>query len=437
MGHIEVTSSDRERDSAVAHYGTAFFVYSQVSYVTYKLLGMECPIANRYRSRVPDLTSVAMPLTESESRHQRAMALAAAKSASSNQSDETFNVGTAVNPRERPRGMMAPSGSLMNFNPSTSRSIPMVAPPPLTAPVPPAPAAPLPLPTQLRSSHQRSGSAAQLMFDDDFSQFPTHALSLTNIANTAGTTPKAVANAGPVAMTSERNMSRARPSPPSSISAASGLAIQKQLFPPPPAPSSSSSASQTTSHQQHRRSASQTMSPPLHPSSQQPQLPSVEPGSSFDRRHSIDSAVKEQQQVLFIGEASDDEDDDDDALGTNLNKIKVHNHSTENVKSRESLILNEDDRLFAKTYMIQSQLKSDDEQTSSSSSAEEQEKTGRVSSLPLEDGRDEIAVFFSRSPRRKLRCQSPRYVPDIILRQMTEKRVSPRRTLTTRIWSNA
>ncbi|CAF4502715.1 unnamed protein product, partial [Rotaria magnacalcarata] len=60
---------------------------------------------------------------------------------------------------------------------------------------------------------------------------------------------------------------------------------------------------------------------------------SVESNLSFDRRPSVDSSAKQeqqqQQQVLFIGEASDD--DDDDALGTNLNKLKVHNHSTENV----------------------------------------------------------------------------------------------------------
>jgi hypothetical protein len=96
----------------------------------------------------------------------------------------------------------------------------------------------------------------------------------------------------------------------------------------------------------------------------------MESSSSYERRHSIDSSVK--QQVLFIGEASDD--DDDDALATNLNKLKIYNHSTESVKSRESLILNEDDRLFAKTYTINSQLKSDDEQTSSSSSDDQENK---------------------------------------------------------------
>ena len=182
---VLICSMNKPSSSTLLMYSSLtrsfMFVYSQVSHVTYKLLGMECPVPNRYQSRVPDLTNIAMPLTDSESRHQRAMALAAAKSSASNQLDEMSTVGTAVNPRERPRGMMAPSGSLLNFNSTTSRAIPMVAPPPLNAPVPPTVVAPLPLPTQIRSSHQRSGSAAQLMFDDDFSQFPTHALSLTNI----------------------------------------------------------------------------------------------------------------------------------------------------------------------------------------------------------------------------------------------------------------
>ena len=108
---------------------------------------MDCPIPNRCHSKIPDLTGIPLPLTESESRHQRAMILAAAKSTLTNQTDENQSVGTAVNPRERPRGMLAPSGSLLNFNPKT---IPLVVPPPL------------PPPPQLRSTQQRSGSAAQL-----------------------------------------------------------------------------------------------------------------------------------------------------------------------------------------------------------------------------------------------------------------------------------
>jgi hypothetical protein len=317
-----------------------------------------------------------MTLTDSEARHQRTMAAATAKSMSTNNSDETSTIGTAVNPRERPRGIMAPSGSLINFNQATQRPATVVVPPP-----PPPPSVPAPVPSQSRSSHQRSGSAAQLMFDDDFSQFPSHALSLTNIPNMT-TTPKAT---NQTTATTERNVSRARPSPPASISAASGFTLQQQLFPPPPSSSSNTplTATITTAivHHQHRRSASQTISPTNNQSAFQ-HASSVESNSSFDRRHSIDSSVKQQpqqQEVLFLGEASDD-DDADDGLATNLNKLKVYNHSTENVKSRESLILNEDDRLFAKTYTINSQLKSDDEQTSSSLSDDNEtnEKKNRV-----------------------------------------------------------
>jgi len=349
-----------------------FFYLFEVSYITYKLLGIECPIPNRYQSKIPDLSTISIPLTESESRHQRTIALANAKSASTNSSDDTSTLGTAVNPRERPRGIIAPSVPLISFNQTTPRPTAAVVPPPPPPISVPAPVV-LPVPTASRSSHQRSGSAAQLMFDDDFSQFPTHTLSLTNIPNMT-TTPKTIA-------TPERNVSRARPSPPPSISAASGLALQQQLFPPPPTSLSSNTQSTTNvGHHQHRRSASQTISP-TNTQSFFPQASSVELSSSYERRHSIDSSVKQQQQqqqVLFIGEASDD--DDDDALTTNLNKLKVYNHSTENVKSRESLILNEDDRLFAKTYTINSQLKSDDELTSSSISDdnENKEKINRV-----------------------------------------------------------
>lgn len=347
-----------------------FFCLFKVSYITYKLLGIECPIPNRYQSKIPDLSTITIPLTESEYRHQRTIALANAKSTTANLSDEASTLGTAVNPRERPRGIIAPSGSLINFNQTTQRPPPpaVVVPPPpppplLQQPPPPPPSVAAPplvlpsLPTPTRPSHQRSGSAAQFMFDDDFSQFPTHTLSLTNIPNMTTTTPKATP-------AQERNVSRARPSPPSSISAASGVAIQKQLFPPPPISSSNTQTPTTnTNHHQHRRSASQTMSPTNNPSSFQ-HTSSVDLSSSYERRHSIDSSVKQQQQQVFIGEACDD--DEDDGLATNLNKLKVYNHSTENVKSRESLILNEDDRLFAKTYTINSQLKSDDELTSSS-----------------------------------------------------------------------
>ncbi|CAF1671565.1 unnamed protein product, partial [Adineta ricciae] len=323
----------------------------QVAFITYKLLGIECPIPNRCQSKIPDLSTIPMPLTESESRHQRTIALANAKPTLTSTSDEASTLGTAVNPRERPRGMIAPSGSFINFTQSPQRSPAVAGPPP---PPPPKPQLPPPIQvaTPTRTSHQRSGSAAQFMFDDDFSQFPNHALSLTNIPNMTVTTPKTAA------ATPDLNVSRARPSPPASLSAASGVVFQQQLFPPPPVTSSSNTqlTSTTIGHHQHRRSASQTISP----INDQPilqQANSVESTASFERRHSIDSSTKptaSQPEVLFINEASDD-DEDDDAVATNLNKLKVYNHSTENVKSRESLILNEDDRLFAKTYTINSQ----------------------------------------------------------------------------------
>jgi hypothetical protein len=73
------------------------------------------------------------------------------------------------------------------------------------------------------------------MFDDDFSQISSQTISLTNIP-----------------AKTEQIPSRARPSPPATISAASGFPLQQQLFPPPPPPSSNVSG--------HRRSSSQTIS---------------------------------------------------------------------------------------------------------------------------------------------------------------------------------
>lgn len=317
-------------------------------------MAVDCPVVNRCHSRVPDLAAVTVPLTESEARHQRAMALAATKTNSNSTTDENHTVGTAVNPRERPRGMAAPPSGFINLNPTNQRVLPIVVPPPSST---------------TSTVQQRSGSAAQSLFDDDFSQYPTHALSLNNLqSSNTSSTPKSTANA-------DRNVSRARPSPPSSISGASGLAIHKQLFPPPPNGSSNSISS--TMHQ-HRRSASQTISPEDNFPNQTTTLASTETDNNGNdqRRHSVDSSMKTNadEPVVFIGDASSDEDDDPNGLGTNLTKLKIHNHSTENVKSRESLILNEDDRLFTKTYMAHTQLKSDDEQSLSSSSDEDEKK---------------------------------------------------------------
>jgi AP2-associated kinase len=224
----------------------------QVSYITYKLLGMDCPIPNRCQSKIPDLKNVSMPLTDSEFRHQRTAALSKVKSTSTNVIDDSLSHGTAVNPRERPRGMIAPSTSLINFN---QRSPAQAVPPP------PAP----PSSSSLNSS--RSGSAAQLMFEDDFSKIPSHGTSLTNIP-TKTTTATAKTEQIPF---------RARPSPPATISAASSHALRQQLIPPPP----------SSNVHSHRRSSSQTIS-------------STNNQSSFHNASSVNST--KQNGILFHDE---------------------------------------------------------------------------------------------------------------------------------------
>ena len=206
-----------------------------------------------------------MPLTESESRHQRTNALSKVKSTSANVIDESQSLGTAVNPRERPRGMMAPSTSLINFNQASQQSPAIVVPPPSA------------------SNPSRSGSAAQLMFDDDFSKLPSHAISLNNIPTGTSTS------------TNEQTVSRARPSPPATISAAYGFALQQQLLPPPP----------SANVHFHRRSSSQTISPS-----------NVQ--SSFQNASSVDMSIHD--------EASNDEDADQSR--TTFNKSKNYNYST-------------------------------------------------------------------------------------------------------------
>jgi hypothetical protein len=216
-----------------------------------------------------------MPLTESESRHQRTTALSKAKSTSTNFIDESLSLGTAVNPRDRPRGMIVPSTSLVNFNQTNQQSATIVVPPPKL------------------SNPSRSGSAAQLMFDDDFSKIPSHAISLTNIPTLTSTSKN------------EQIISRARPSPPTTISAASGFALHQQLLPPPP----------SSNVHSHRRSSSQTVSPS-----------NIQ--SSFQKASSVDTSSQD--------EASDD--DDADQLKTNFNKLKDHNYSTLNSDDEQILL---------------------------------------------------------------------------------------------------
>jgi AP2-associated kinase len=250
----------------------------QVSYLTYKLLGMDCPIPNRLQSKIPDLKNVSMPLTDSEFRHQRTAALSKAKSTSTNLIDESSSHGTAVNPRERPRGMIAPSTSLINFNQRSS-----------TQTVQPLPAPPSS--SSLNSS--RSGSAAQLMFDDDFAKIPSHGNSLTNIPTKTTTTK------------TEQIPFRARPSPPATISAASSHALRQQLIPPPP-PSSSNFHS-------HRRSASQTIS-------------STNNQSSFTNASSGNTSNQNEQNQVNL-------------LHLKTNNTANHHTSTEEAKTIDQITL--------------------------------------------------------------------------------------------------
>lgn len=228
----------------------------QVSYLTYRLVGRDCPIPNRCQSKIPDLKHLSMPLTESEYRHQRTAALSKSKSTSTNLIDESSSHGTAVNPRERPRGMIAPSTSLINFNQTSQQRSTVLPGPPSSSTT----AAPQP-PSSSSVNSSRSGSSAQLMFDDDFSQMSSsHAISLTNIPT--GSTMVTSAKTDQIPF-------RARPSPPASLSAASGLAFQQQFFPPPPS---------TSTNHSHRRSASQTM-------------PTTDKSSSFLNASSADMSI--------------------------------------------------------------------------------------------------------------------------------------------------
>ena len=191
------------------------------------------------RSRMSDSESMSIedswsnccvtPLTDSQFRQQRTLASTKVKSTSTNVINESSSIGTDVNPRERPRGMMTSTVSLMNFTtatPATQLTSKTVQSPPSSAP-------------------SRSDSAAQLIFDDDFSQIPSHAISLTNISHPPPTTD---------ATSTGRTASRARPSPPGTLSGASGLGgQQQQALPPLPPPPPSSL------HPAHRRSASQTI----------------------------------------------------------------------------------------------------------------------------------------------------------------------------------
>jgi AP2-associated kinase len=190
----------------------------QVSYITYKLLGIKCPIPNRCQSKIPDLNAISMPLKDSESRHQRTIA----KSNSAKISNDSSSLGTAVNPRERPRGIITQSTSL-NFHQTNQRSSNSIVPPPP--------------PPSSSSNPTRAGSAAQLLFDDDFSQNSTHATSLTNIPTVTTTTK------------TEQIPFRARPSPSATNSTTSGVALQQRIFPPPP----------PFNVHMHRRSTSQTI----------------------------------------------------------------------------------------------------------------------------------------------------------------------------------
>lgn len=242
--------------------------------MTYKLLGTECPIPNRCQSKIPDLKGVSMPLTDSEARYRRTNALSKIKSTSTNVLDESLPLGTAVNPRERPRGMIAPSTSLINFSQTPHQAPTLSVQPP---------------PSSSSANPSRSGSAAQLMFDDDFSKIPSHAISLTSIPTVASST------------TNEQNISRVRPSPPATVSTASGFSFQQQLLPFPPPPSSATSSNLHA----HRRSSSQTFSPTNIQSS-------FQIASSADLSHSKEAST---------------DDNDAEEITTNFSKFKALNIS--------------------------------------------------------------------------------------------------------------
>ena len=220
-----------------------------------------------------------MPLTDSEARYRRTNALSKIKSTSTNVLDESLSLGTAVNPRERPRGMIAPSTSLINFNQTPHQAPTLSVQPP---------------PSSSSANPSRSGSAAQLMFDDDFSKIPSHAISLTSIS-TAGAASSA---------TNEQNISRMRPSPPATVSTASSFSLQQQLFPLPPPPPNTSSLSASNFHA-HRRSSSQTFSP-------------TNIQSSFPIASSADLSSSK--------EASND-DNDAEEITTNFSQFKALNIS--------------------------------------------------------------------------------------------------------------
>ncbi|CAF1075255.1 unnamed protein product [Didymodactylos carnosus] len=407
----------------------------QVSYLTCKLMNMDCPIKNRFNTKLPDLQSLTMPLTESESRYQRSIASSISKTPIIE--DNTPSAGTAVNPRERPKGIITQSGSL-NFNQfQHQQKIAPIQPPVHRASQQESPARPILLSQPLIStsnvdsiphpqssirsvlqtqqtsgtlipthslSHQRSGSAVQLMFDDDFSQFisqntPTqvlHTSSLTNIADTINTT---------------KVSARARPSPPTTVSAATGSYYTQNLvslsdeqnvnnlfqLPPPPSTATAtvsavsqlsldSTSPELQFHRTHRRSQSNTVSPSLSSQSTKNysfQMASfVEPGQSeqqqlnvffSDRRHSTDNASlhRLQPKTTMTSEAFTDEDEEDEHFSPtkNLSKNKSSsNTSIQNVKSRESLVLEEDELTFAKKYTVNSNIRPDDEEQSISSS---------------------------------------------------------------------
>ncbi|UJR14938.1 hypothetical protein I4U23_001919 [Adineta vaga] len=270
----------------------------QVSYLTYKLLGTECPIPNRCQSKIPDLKAISMPLTDSESRYQRTNALSKIKSTSTNVLDDSLSLGTAVNPRERPRGMIAPSTSLINFNQTPHQPQTLTVPPP-------------PPPTSSSANPSRSGSAAQLMFDDDFSKIPSHAISLTHIPTLTSNT------------TSEQNVSRVRPSPPASVSTASGFALHQQMLPPPLPPPPSSLSSNVHIH---RRSSSQTISP-------------TNVQSSFQNASSVDQSVR--------NEIAND-DNNIDLVKKNLRKYQIQN-SSELYSDDDQVFLSESQKVKTKS----------------------------------------------------------------------------------------
>ncbi|XP_069123273.1 AP2-associated protein kinase 1-like isoform X2 [Argopecten irradians] len=84
----------------------------QVTYVACKLVGRECPVANMFSCKTPDIAKLALPMTESEARQVKT---ATYKTVSSSAIEST-----TVTPRSRPKGQAIPQGTSLGLPLQTS-----------------------------------------------------------------------------------------------------------------------------------------------------------------------------------------------------------------------------------------------------------------------------------------------------------------------------